>query len=98
MFHPGDAGLEMIAHVLLCVVMQKTVAGQNPLESCSSLGMAQPLHWDRGRPARNAGRRSPFRNDSIAASVFALRAHCGRDARGPNNKLSADPGEAQHVA
>jgi hypothetical protein len=47
----------------------------------------QVIVWDRGRPARNAPQ---ARNLSkvISKTIFALRAHCGRDARGPSNHLT----------
>ena len=44
------------------------------------------IGWDRGRPARNA----PQVRRSLEVSpeaIFALRAHCGRDARGPSQSL-----------
>jgi hypothetical protein len=41
-------------------------------------------YWDRGRPARNA--RHPRLIGSMRLE-FALRAHCGRDARGPSSRV-----------
>jgi hypothetical protein len=47
---------------------------------------AQALHWDRGRPVRNEHRRcEDFA--PIEKHLFALRAQCGRDARGPSEEL-----------
>jgi hypothetical protein len=47
---------------------------------------AQVICWDRGRPARKRaeGAKSLQR---VRIVVFALRAHCGRDARGPSKSL-----------
>ena len=48
----------------------------------------QALHWDRGRPARYERRRcEDLTNCSTSLVLFALRAHGGRDARGPSEKL-----------
>jgi len=45
---------------------------------------AQVIGWGRGRPARNTPKlRKSWVDDS--QSVSALRAHCGRDARGPTS-------------
>ena len=44
--------------------------------------------WDRGRPARFEHRKArKFPAGSNANVLFALRAHCGRDARGPSEEL-----------
>jgi hypothetical protein len=44
---------------------------------------AQAICWNRGRPARNAPQARTFR----FPLYFALRAHCGRDARGSSKSL-----------
>jgi hypothetical protein len=58
--------------------------------------MVQALHWDRGRPARNARWAKSFPERLYCR--FALRAHCGRDARGPINKLLPDIDKAQYTS
>jgi len=40
--------------------------------------------WDRGRLARNAPQGAKL---FIPSRLFALRAHCGRDARGPSHPV-----------
>jgi hypothetical protein len=48
----------------------------------------QALHWDRGRPARSDPRQvRGSRKYSTSDVLFALRAHSGRDARGPSEEL-----------
>jgi hypothetical protein len=50
--------------------------------------MTQTLHWDRGRLARtSAVRHADLATDLTAGGLFALRAHGGRDARGPSEEL-----------
>jgi len=44
--------------------------------------------WDRGRPARKRAAGAQSFGSSFLTS-FALRAHCGRDARGPRQSLDA---------
>ena len=44
------------------------------------------MWWDRGRPARKRAAGAQ-RFGSTSSNVFALRAHCGRDARGPSTSL-----------
>ncbi|MGH9966715.1 MAG: penicillin-binding transpeptidase domain-containing protein, partial [Pyrinomonadaceae bacterium] len=47
-------------------------------------------YWDRGRLARTgAVRRADLATDSTADVLLALRARCGRDARGPSEELAA---------
>src|SRR6267142_5291341 len=50
--------------------------------------ITQALHWDRGRPARHEHRqvRGSWQELNFRR-LFALRAHCGRDARGPSEEL-----------
>ena len=50
---------------------------------------SQPLLWDRGRPARNAPQARSFIciAKTLVNPFFALRAHCGRDARGPREEV-----------
>jgi hypothetical protein len=43
-------------------------------------------HWDRGRPARRASSDAPTLGESSCETSFALRAHCGRDARDPSER------------
>jgi len=45
-------------------------------------------YWDRGRPARRASSGAPTVRENTCETSFALRAHCGRDARGPSSPLS----------
>jgi len=55
-----------------------------------SLPTAQEIGWDRGRPARNALEARSFVL-TFRFLKFALRAHCGRDARGPSQSLVCLP-------
>ena len=50
---------------------------------------SQLNHWDRGRLARKR---------AAGAKFFALRAHCGRDARGPSKRLNRIVGYAELLA
>jgi len=46
------------------------------------------LYWDRGRLARNERRKVRWSRKVLNFSgSFALRAHCGRAARGPSEEL-----------
>jgi hypothetical protein len=48
----------------------------------------QALHWDRGRPARYKQREvRRSRKSSTSDVLLALRAHCGRAARGPSEEI-----------
>jgi hypothetical protein len=47
----------------------------------------QALHWDRGRLARLSTGAQISQKDPVPDLLFALRAHGGRDARGPSNGL-----------
>ena len=52
------------------------------------MAAAQVIVWDRGRPARTRRRRGGFQAATFPF-IFALRAHCGRDARGPSQSLES---------
>jgi len=45
----------------------------------------QAIWWERGRPRPQRRRQAR----SLLESIFALRAHGGRDARGPSKSLNA---------
>ena len=55
----------------------------------------QVICWDRGRLARQ------LRGAQFLAVVFptpfALRAHCGRDARGPSKSFDRNPSRIRHA-
>ena len=60
-------------------------------------GLTQPLHWDRGRPARSEGAsassalsgNSPDVESRVGESYESLALVSGRDARGPNEELAS---------
>jgi hypothetical protein len=47
----------------------------------------QVIWWDRGRAGARPARKRAVRRAVFGAIFFALRAHCGRDARGPGKSL-----------
>src|SRR5258706_5581119 len=59
----------------------------------SSDSTAQVICWDRGRLARTRNPGIVF--ESTSQPLFALRAHCGRDAHGPGKSL--DHGSVYHL-
>ena len=60
--------------------------GSGPVVSLVCDTHSQVICWDRGRPARNAPKARGFQA-AVSLFIFALRAHCGRDARGPSKSL-----------
>ena len=67
------------------MILARNLSAFHSPEDEPSWRLRQGTVWDRGRPARNGAEGRGY----FSKSFFALRAHCGRDARGPRQTLDA---------